>query len=110
MQILSQLSTKVDTREKQILQVLSDKDCLVIINMVKENAMNASMIYSRCNISPSTAYRKLKLLQQLNLLNVTYTIQPNGKKSMSFQGKTTKINILLCKDQLQIHTNFVPLE
>ncbi|MDE1844771.1 MAG: helix-turn-helix transcriptional regulator [Thaumarchaeota archaeon] len=110
MQILSPLRVKVDKREEQILRALLDKHCLSILSITKENAMTASMICSCCNISPSAAYRKLKLLQKLNLLRATYTIQPNGKKSMSFQSKIIRINILLCENQLQIHTNFVPLE
>lgn len=110
MQILSPLSIKVDTRNNKILRVLTDKNCLDILNTTKENAMTASMIYSCCNISPSTAYRKLKLLQKLNLLRVTYTIQPNSTKSMVFQSKVTRVNILLYENQLRINTDFVPLE
>ncbi len=110
MQILSPLTIRVNTREKQILRVLLDKNCLAILNAIKENAMTASMICSCCNISQSATYRKLRLLKELNLLRVTYTIQSNGKKSMSFQSKTIRINILLCENQLQIHTNFVSLE
>ena len=110
MQILSPVRVKVDTRDKQILRVLLDKQCLAILSVTKENAMTASMICSCCNISPSSAYRKLGLLRKLNLLRVTYTIQSDGKKSSSFQSKITRINILLSENQLQIHTNFVPLE
>jgi Fe2+ or Zn2+ uptake regulation protein len=109
-QILSPSNVEVDTRNNQILRVLTDKNCLAILSTTKENAMTASMIYSCCNISPSTAYRKLKLLQELNLLRVTYTIQPNSAKSKLFQSKVTRVNILLCKKQLQINADLVPLE
>ena len=109
MQILSPPSVEIDTRNNQILRVLTDKNCLAILSTTKENAMTASMIYSCCNISPSTAYRKLKLLQKLNLLRVTYTIQPNSTKSKLFQCKVTRINILLHEKQLRINADFVPL-
>ena len=107
MQILSPL--KVDTREEQILQILLDKHCRIMLNMTKENAMTAAEICSNCNISPSTIYRKLKLLQKLNLLHVAYTIS-DGKKSSSFQSKVININIALCENQLQVYTNFASLE
>ncbi|CUR51171.1 protein of unknown function [Nitrosotalea devaniterrae] len=110
MQILSPLKVKADTWEEQVLQVLLDKHCLSILSMTKENAMTASMICACCNISISVAYRKLKLLKKLNLLRSTYTIQSDGKKSMSFQSKTIEINISLCENQLRIHTTFAPLE
>lgn len=110
MQILSQPSIEVYTRNNQIIRVLTDKNCLAILSTIKENAITASMIYSCCNISPSTAYRKLKLLQKLNLLRVTYTIQPNGAKSKLFQSKITRINVLLSEKQLRINMDFVPLE
>lgn len=110
MQILSPLRAKAHTREEKILQVLLDKQCLAILNITKEKTMTAPMICSCCDISPSTAYRKLKLLRKLNLLRTTYTIQPGGKKSMSFQNKITRINILLFEKQLCIHSDFVSLE
>ena len=110
MQILSTLRVKVDTREKQILRALLDKYCIAILSVTKENAMTTSMICSCCNISPSTAYRKLRLLQKLNLLRITYIIQPDGKKLMLFRNKIIRINIVLYENQLRIHTNFVPLE
>ena len=110
MQALSPLTVKIDTREKQILRALLDKHCLAILNITKENAMTASMICSCYDISPSVAYRKLRLLQKLNLLRATYTIQPNGKKSSSFQSKIIRISISLDENQLQIHTNFASLE
>lgn len=110
MQILSPLRVRVDSREKQILRVLSDKHCLAILSITKEDALTVSMICSCCNMSTSTAYRKLDLLQKLNFLRVRYTILSNGKKSTSFQCKITGINILLSENQLQIHTNFVPIE
>jgi len=109
-QILSPLRIKNDTREKQILRVLLDKHCLAILNITKENPMTVPMICSCCHIPPSTAYRKLQLLQKLNLLRVTFTIQHNGKKSMSFQSKIIRINILLHENQRRFHTNFVSLE
>lgn len=107
MQILSSLKVQDDTREKQILRALLDKNCLAILSTTKENAMTASMICSRCNISLSATHRKLKLLQKLNLLRTTYVMQINGRKSMLFQSKIMRITILLCENQLQIHTNFI---
>ena len=104
------MSIEVDTRNNQILRVLTDENCLAILGATKEHAMTASMIYSCCNISPSTAYRKLKLLQKLNLLRVTYTIQPNSTKSKLFQSKVTRINVWLSAKQLRINADFVPLE
>ncbi len=108
MQILSSL--KVDTREEQILQILLDKHCRIILGITKENAMTAAEICSNYDISPSTIYRKLKLLQKLNLLHVTYTIRSDGKKSSSFQSKVININIALCENQLPVYTNFASLE
>ncbi len=110
MQTLSPLRAKVDTWEEQILRVLLDKHCLSILSITKGNAMTASMICSYCNISISAAYRKLKLLKKLNLLRSTYTIQSDGKKLTLFQSKIIKINIVLCENQLHVHTDFVPLE
>lgn len=110
MQAISPLRVKVDAREKQILKVLLDKQCLAILCIAKKNPMNASMICSGCNISISTTYRKLKLLQKLNLLRITFNIQPNGKKSLLFQSKITRFNILLHDNQLPIHTNLVSPE
>lgn len=110
MQVISSLGVKVDAREKQILKVLLDKHCLAILCIAKENPMNASMICSGCNISISTTYRKLKLLQKLNLLRITFIIQPNGKKSLLFQSKITRFNILLHDDQQHVNTNLVSLE
>ncbi|MHB8603253.1 MAG: helix-turn-helix domain-containing protein [Nitrosotalea sp.] len=109
MQILSPLRVKVDAKE-QIFRTLLDKHCSTIMSITKENAMTASMICSCCDISPSTVYRKLKLLQKLNLLRVTYIIQHNGKKSMSFQSKTIRVSILMYGNQLLIDMNFVPLK
>ena len=108
MQILSPL--KVDTKEEQILQILSDKHCRSILSITKENVMTAAEICSNCDISPSTIYRKLKLLQKLNLLHVVYTIRSDGKKLSLFQSKIININIALCANQLQGYTNFVSLE
>lgn len=110
MLILSPLRIKADTREEQILQTLLDKHCRTILSITKENTMTASKICEDCNIPLSTVYRRLKLLQELNLLDVFYTIRSDGKKLLTFQNKITGINIVLYENQLHINTNFVSKE
>ena len=60
-------------------KVASDRDVDLILRSTLDGAKSASEIILDSNIAPSTAYRKLKKLASMNLLQIEYIMGERGR-------------------------------
>ncbi|MFC3476945.1 winged helix-turn-helix domain-containing protein [Halobacterium litoreum] len=69
-----------DTESIQsVLDALDDTDCRRILEATREDAMTAGEIADECDLASSTAYRKIDLLADADLLTEELRIRRSGK-------------------------------
>jgi DNA-binding transcriptional ArsR family regulator len=61
----------------EVLSALDDADCRAIIRALDE-PLSAGEVSDRCDIPSSTAYRKLDLLTEAELLTESTEVRPDG--------------------------------
>jgi DNA-binding transcriptional ArsR family regulator len=61
----------------EVLSALDDADCRAIIRALDE-PLSAGEVSDRCDIPSSTAYRKLDLLTEAELLTEATEVRPDG--------------------------------
>lgn len=72
--------TATDTEQqlKHLFRALYDADCRRILEVITGEALSAREIADICELSQSTAYRKLDLLVQGDLLEERIRVNPRG--------------------------------
>ena len=85
-----------DPNAKDILSILTDEPSLKIMNLVDKRELSAQNISSTLNIPLSSTYRKIKKLEQLNIIKTTKVIRTLDGLDESFYTLSVKeINFYL---------------
>ena len=62
-----------------VLDALDDEECRAILEATKRESLSASEIADECDLPSSTAYRKIDLLADADLLTEELRIRRSGK-------------------------------
>jgi response regulator of citrate/malate metabolism len=80
---MSQLIQEVDDQQK-LSKIILERETRRILESTMD-FKSANQIILECNISQSTAYRKIKRLVELNLLRVKHVMGEYGRWEMRYQ-------------------------
>ena len=75
---------KNDSTAKEILSILTDEPSLQIMNLLEKRELSSRVISSTLNIPISSTYKKIKRLEQLNLIRITKVIRTLDGMDESF--------------------------
>lgn len=64
---------------QSVLDALDDEECRAILEATKRESLSASEIADECDLPSSTAYRKIDLLADADLLSEELRIRRSGK-------------------------------
>jgi predicted transcriptional regulator len=78
----------------EVLAALDDADCRAIIRSLDE-PLSAGEVSDRCDIPSSTAYRKLDLLSEANLLSEATQVRPDGHHTTLYDVDFERVIIAL---------------
>ncbi len=90
--------------------IVADRYCIAILQAIDKEPKSVAQLSSECNIFLGIIYRRLKLLQKNDLLDIYSEIRSDGKKfflykslvkdiTVSFSGNKLKINFALKGDE-----------
>jgi DNA-binding transcriptional ArsR family regulator len=83
-----------DPRLEEVLTALDDADCRAIIRALDE-PLSAGEVSERCDIPSSTAYRKLDLLTEADLLREATEVRPDGHHTTLYEVDFERVVIAL---------------
>ncbi|PSQ00453.1 transcriptional regulator [Halobacteriales archaeon QS_4_70_19] len=81
-----------------VLTALDDEDCRAIIRAIDE-PLSAGEVSEQCDIPSSTAYRKLDLLTEAELLRKATEIRPDGHHTTLYDIDFERVVIALEEDR-----------
>lgn len=81
-----------------VLAALDDADCRAIVRALDE-PLSAGEVSDRCDIPSSTAYRKLDLLTEAELLREATEIRPDGHHTTLYDVDFERVVIALEDDR-----------
>ena len=95
------------TRADIILNAISDPERRKIITSIKNQFKTVNEISEKTELSTSTVYRKIKELNEKNLLIPFSQILKNGKREFSYKSKIQRVEMNFEYDTLdvKIYTN-----
>ena len=83
-----------DINTKDILSILTDESSLKIMNLLDKRELSTQNISSTLNIPLSSTYRKIKKLEELNIIKTTKVIRTLDGSDESFYTLSIKeINV-----------------
>ena len=90
-----------------ILNAISDVERRKIITSIKNQFKTVNEISEKTELSTSTVYRKIKELNEKNLLISSSQILKNGKREFSYKSKIQRVEMNFEYDTLdvKIYTN-----
>ncbi|WP_276260780.1 winged helix-turn-helix domain-containing protein [Haloglomus litoreum] len=92
------LRSEPDPRLEEVLTALDDADCRAIIRALDE-PLSAGEVSERCDIPSSTAYRKLDLLTEADLLREATEVRPDGHHTTLYDVDFSRVVIALEEDR-----------
>ena len=99
-----------DERKQIVLEVIADKYCKFILRNTLNKPKSAMEISHDEKIPISTVYRRLQTLFDARLLNISGSINEDGKKFFLYQSKIKSISVKYDLDQvlIEIEPNILP--
>ena len=89
-------------KKEQILELVSSKYCLTILDAIKDEPKSAAEIAEEKKIPISTVYRRIQTLHDLGLLRVTGDINKDGKKFFLYQSKISTIRSKFSDGEIEV--------
>lgn len=87
-----QIHTVVNERSiQELLDVLDDADCRAILDATSDTALSANEVSETCELPLSTAYRKLDLLTNTELLDERTRIRRSGKHASEYSRSVSDV-------------------
>ena len=83
----------------EVLSALDDADCRAIIRALDE-PLSAGEVSDRCDIPSSTAYRKLDLLTEAELLTEATEVRPDGHHTTLYDVDFEQVVIGIEEDRM----------
>lgn len=82
-----------ENNQQSVFKIILERETKRILESTMD-FKSANQIIFECNISQSTAYRKIKRLVDLNLLHVKHVMGEHGRWEMRYQSNLCFINTL----------------
>ena len=103
MQVL-QSTFKIEDPEKKdsLLEILSDKYCRMILEVIMYKPKSAIEITAETRIPISTVYRRIQMLHDNKLLFTSGTISDEGKKFFLYKSKVKGIQSNFNNGQVEV--------
>lgn len=87
-----QIHTVANERSiQELLDVLDDADCRAILDATSDTALSANEVSETCELPLSTAYRKLDLLTNTELLDERTRIRRSGKHASEYSRSVSDV-------------------
>lgn len=93
-------SVELDTGT--LLGALEDDDCRAILQATSEQALSTSEICDHCDISTSSAYRKVDMLTEAGLLEESVRVRPSQSHTSEYRLAVDRLEITLGSDGLEL--------
>ena len=101
------MQEKYQQREQgDILKLISDQCTREIINVISSEPKSVMQISKELNTEISTIYRRLHKLEEHDLLQITFKITPDGKKSFYYKSKINSVNASYQEGKFNVSLEF----
>lgn len=85
-----------------VLAALEDDACRVILGATAEDALTATELSERCEIPMSTAYRKVEMLAEADLVDERVRINTTGKHATEYRTSFDDVVVSIADGGLEI--------
>jgi predicted transcriptional regulator len=101
----------MDDQDEDIISVLADKYGREIISLLTTNELSAQQMSTRLNIPASTTYRKIKSLEDLNLIKKTKVIRTHeGLNESYYKSLVSEIDIKFKDGKISYHVERIKMD
>lgn len=99
-------NTYVIKEKDDILKIISDHISRKIISSIQRVEKSASQISTEQNIELSMVYRRLRQMQRLDMLKISFQVTPDGKKSYYYKSKIEGMDVRYHQDIIEVEFTF----
>lgn len=100
------LNVSIAEEKEDILRILSDQISRKIISSIQTTEKSANHISAEQNIELSKVYRRLHRLQKCGMLEISFQVTPDGKKSYYYKSKIEGMNIRYHQNTVEVEFTF----
>jgi predicted transcriptional regulator len=101
----------MEDQDEDILSVLADKYGREIISLLTTNELSAQQMSTRLDIPVSTTYRKIKSLEDLNLIKKTKVIRTHeGLNESYYKSLVSEIDIKFKDGKISYHVERIKMD
>lgn len=101
----------MDDQDEDIISVLADKYGREIISLLTTNELSAQQMSTRLDIPVSTTYRKIKSLEDLNLIKKTKVIRTHeGLNESYYKSLVSEIDIKFKDGKISYHVERIQMD
>lgn len=101
----------MDDQDEDIISVLADKYGREIISLLTTNELSAQQMSTRLDIPASTTYRKIKSLEDLNLIKKTKVIRTHeGLNESYYKSLVSEIDIKFKDGKISYHVERIKMD
>ena len=106
MQILNQLKIEEPERKESFLELLSDKYCRSILEVIMDSPKSATEISREKSIPLSTVYRRIQLLHDSKMIYTSGVITEDGKRLFLYKSKIKEVNTSFHDGKIDVNIVF----
>ncbi len=96
------LVTPERNRKEDLPRIVADKYCVAILQAIDKEPKSVVQLSSECDIFVGMIYRRLKLLQKIDLLDMYSEIRPDGKKFFLYKSLVKDITVSFNVNDLKV--------
>ena len=101
----------MEDQDNDIISVLADKYGREIISLLTSNELSAQQMSTRLDIPVSTTYRKIKSLEDLNLIKKTKVIRTHeGLNESYYKSLVSEIDIKFKDGKISYHVERIKMD
>ena len=106
MQILNQLKIEELERKDFFLEILSDKYCRLILEVIMDTPKSVTEISTEKHIPLSTVYRRIQLLHDSKMIRTSGVITNDGKRLFLYESKIKEVHTSFHDGQIDVDVVF----
>lgn len=91
-----------DAEIATLLSALEDDDCRAILEATSDEALSAAELCEQCDLSTSSAYRKVDELTQAGLLTESVRLRPSEAHTSEYRLAVSQLEISLGSGQFEL--------
>ncbi|HVZ62859.1 MAG TPA: helix-turn-helix domain-containing protein [Candidatus Nitrosotalea sp.] len=101
----------MEDHDEDIISILADKYGREIISLLTTNELSAQQMSTRLDIPVSTTYRKIKSLEDLNLIKKTKVIRTHeGLNESYYKSLVSEIDIKFKDGKISYHVERIKMD